>query len=172
MRIITQIDYVQIRRSITEWKKFQKKIIKFKLIDYENDYIYRMLIFKKAIKGYFNVKWINNLSNTTNSVMNDENVKLFAQKFRIDDDINVLSKQFLNCIRMFSLQNVKIFQSLKLFTSKIMFSKQIISSQQTVSSETKTSNRASHHFILLILFVNINNVKLYKLQIYKQTIKN
>ena len=40
--------------------------------------------------------------------MNDESFKLFAKKFRINNNINVLLKQSLNCIRMFSLQYVKI----------------------------------------------------------------
>ena len=70
-------------------KNILKKVIKCRLIDYENDYIYRIIICKKTIKRYFNVKWINTLSNITNSVINNENFELFAKKFRIDDDINV-----------------------------------------------------------------------------------
>ena len=123
LRIIKQTKYVLIRKSITEWKKFQKKVIECKLVNYKNYHIYRIIIFKRTIKRYLKVRWINNLLYTISFVINDENFELFAKKFRTDDDINVSLKQFLNCIWMLLLQNVKIFQFLKIFTSEIMLSK-------------------------------------------------
>jgi hypothetical protein len=47
LRRVRQTDFAQVRKSIIEWKKFQKRNEKCVLIEYEENHIYRMINSKK-----------------------------------------------------------------------------------------------------------------------------
>ena len=61
LRRIGQIGYAQDRKPSTGWKKFQDRAIKCRLLGYEGNHIYRMLMPGGSIMRYSNVAWTENL---------------------------------------------------------------------------------------------------------------
>jgi hypothetical protein len=58
LRRVRQTDFVQVKKSVIEWKKFQERSEKCVLIEYEKNHIYRMINSKEEIRRYVIVKWI------------------------------------------------------------------------------------------------------------------
>jgi hypothetical protein len=57
-RRIETIDYVMKRKSITKWKKLISRSFSIVLVEYEENYIYRMLRFNEIIYRVLSITWI------------------------------------------------------------------------------------------------------------------
>ncbi len=55
-----EIRYAQDQKPSTGWKKFQDRAIKFRLLGYEGNHIYWMLIPGESVMDYSNVAWTEN----------------------------------------------------------------------------------------------------------------